>query len=406
LIREFPQTTTNTINFMKAFAALSLSLSLFILSIGAAAGDQSVATSYSLRIPPGVSTIANHLDRGGNTVAELLPAVPEGTLLYKFDGIEEIYTVNQFQFGSWLRPEEILAPGEGAFIRNPGKEFSITFSGTKPSSTQFPELNTRWSLASLPAPGETLLPRPENGVNILRFDALTQSFVTHTFDSLDQAWSPRFDLRVGGNLMTNLGESFFYKKLGSPTFADATVYFSTYLPGAVDARITWKNGAGIGQGLKAQLYGGPSGTPVDQLAPLQPQTTFQTRSAAASGYVNPVLVTIPGVVPNTSATLLMRVFDGASYETSSVRGESDPITVRVGGIIFPPGNLTSLPGFSLPTPAGAIAVERISNGIRFTYTGTLQSADIVTGPYTDVAGAISPANITFSGTARFYRIKP
>jgi hypothetical protein len=37
--------------------------------------------------------------------------------------------------------------------------------------------------------------------------------------------------------------------------------------------------------------------------------------------------------------------------------------------------------------------------------GTLQHADVVSGPYTDVTGATSPYTATPSGTAKFYRVK-
>jgi hypothetical protein len=58
------------------------------------------------------------------------------------------------------------------------------------------------------------------------------------------------------------------------------------------------------------------------------------------------------------------------------------------------------------TGGGAIGVERLATGLKLTYTGTLQSADAVTGPWGDVAGAASPATINFAGTAKFFRLKP
>jgi hypothetical protein len=54
---------------------------------------------------------------------------------------------------------------------------------------------------------------------------------------------------------------------------------------------------------------------------------------------------------------------------------------------------------------GKIAFERTATGLKLTYTGTLQAADKVEGPYADVAGAASPATISFSGTGKFYRAK-
>ncbi|MBI4661549.1 MAG: hypothetical protein HY735_22230 [Verrucomicrobia bacterium] len=43
--------------------------------------------------------------------------------------------------------------------------------------------------------------------------------------------------------------------------------------------------------------------------------------------------------------------------------------------------------------------------LEWTGTGTLQSADAVTGPWTDVANAKSPFTATLSGPAKFYRLK-
>ena len=54
------------------------------------------------------------------------------------------------------------------------------------------------------------------------------------------------------------------------------------------------------------------------------------------------------------------------------------------------------------TPA-TIAVARDGSNVKVTYTGTLQSADTVTGPWSNVAGTSSPATIGTSAPAKFYR---
>jgi hypothetical protein len=80
-------------------------------------------------VPAGFSMIANQLDNGsGNTVADLLPAPPEGTAIYKFVGGS--YVINAFEFGEWSIPAMSLSPGEGAFILNPTAEtFNALFVG-------------------------------------------------------------------------------------------------------------------------------------------------------------------------------------------------------------------------------------------------------------------------------------
>ncbi|MCF7765151.1 MAG: hypothetical protein K9N62_15900 [Verrucomicrobia bacterium] len=55
--------------------------------------------------------------------------------------------------------------------------------------------------------------------------------------------------------------------------------------------------------------------------------------------------------------------------------------------------------------AGKIGVARGATGITVTFDGTLQSADSILGPFTDVPGATSPATIPFSGSGKFYRFR-
>jgi hypothetical protein len=54
--------------------------------------------------------------------------------------------------------------------------------------------------------------------------------------------------------------------------------------------------------------------------------------------------------------------------------------------------------------APTLTVARSANGITITFTGSLQSADTVTGPWVDVSGA-SPQSVATTGAAKFYRAK-
>lgn len=58
-----------------------------------------------------------------------------------------------------------------------------------------------------------------------------------------------------------------------------------------------------------------------------------------------------------------------------------------------------------PAAPTTIKSARTATGLSITYTGTLQSADSVTGPWADVAGAQSPFNVTAASGAKFYRVK-
>jgi hypothetical protein len=50
-----------------------------------------------------------------------------------------------------------------------------------------------------------------------------------------------------------------------------------------------------------------------------------------------------------------------------------------------------------------VSIARTATGVTITFTGRLQTATSVTGPYTDVPGAVSPAMIPATGTEAYYR---
>ncbi|MCI0540199.1 MAG: hypothetical protein L0Z50_33760 [Verrucomicrobiales bacterium] len=52
-----------------------------------------------------------------------------------------------------------------------------------------------------------------------------------------------------------------------------------------------------------------------------------------------------------------------------------------------------------------VSLARTAAGVAITYTGTLQAADAVNGPYSDVAGATSPYSATTTSAAKFFRAR-
>lgn len=60
---------------------------------------------------------------------------------------------------------------------------------------------------------------------------------------------------------------------------------------------------------------------------------------------------------------------------------------------------------TVPSQNPTLSVARTAAGLSITYTGTLQSADAITGPWTDVTGATSPLAVTTSQGQKFYRSK-
>jgi hypothetical protein len=130
-------------------------------------------------------------------------------------------------------------------------------------------------------------------------------------------------------------------------FAQGQVTFNNRVTPLVDARVTFADGSGgVGAGFTAQLFGGADAS---SLTALSPSTTFRTSSAAAQGYVNGVVVDVPGIAAGAKATLVMRVFDTAS---NTKVGESAPITITLGGGTLPPANLEGLQPFTVSGAGG------------------------------------------------------
>jgi len=126
-------------------------------------------------------------------------------------------------------------------------------------------------------------------------------------------------------------------------FAQGQITFNNRVAGVVDARVTFADGANIGQGVgagyTAQLFGGVD---ANTLSALNPTTTFRTSSAATQGYVNGVVVDVPGIAPGLKATVVMRVFDSTNAQV----GQSAPISITLGGGTLPPANLEGLQPFT------------------------------------------------------------
>ena len=85
--------------------------------------------SYTNSIPAGYSLIANQLDRGSNTLNEIMPVVPEGSHLFKYDNAVGIYLTANYYNGAWQPGNLTLNPGEGAFLYSP-LGFSLILTGS------------------------------------------------------------------------------------------------------------------------------------------------------------------------------------------------------------------------------------------------------------------------------------
>lgn len=132
----------------------------------------------------------------------------------------------------------------------------------------------------------------------------------------------------------------------SVSYAQGTVNFNNWAFPNIDAPVTFLDGTPVGEGFIAQLYGGPTGTPLTPLTPQFPTTTFRVAPVRA-GRVNPVTVTFSNVALGEQATVVMRVYNGGSWETSGCRGESNPIVITTSGGLRPEALLRGLQPFQV-----------------------------------------------------------
>jgi len=225
---------------------ISTNCLVLLLSIAGQAAQQDFS------VPSGLSSLVCRVRQGGNTLRELLPNVPEGTLVYTFDATTQAWSVNQFQFGAWTHPMNTLLPGNGAYIHNPGKAFPVTLIGDAPSSLAFPTLVGRLNLVSLPGLEQSELPaRP--GDRIFWPELGTAFFSSCAYDDLDQKWLPALppaDVLAG---------AFFYERTSfvGKRCIGGVLYMNNYVPAAgIDALMKEATfGCGLaGTNYSLQLY--------------------------------------------------------------------------------------------------------------------------------------------------------
>ena len=103
-----------------------------------------------LKLNSGFNLIGNQLNNGDNSIGRVLYNVPNGTIVYKFDGVS--YTLNNYVDGVWDLPDMILPVGEGFFIHVP-IETTIAFIG-EVSQNNSSTLTNEFNLLTVPMPLE------------------------------------------------------------------------------------------------------------------------------------------------------------------------------------------------------------------------------------------------------------
>ena len=162
----------------------------------------------------GVALVANQLNNPlGNTVAVLLPNMPNATMVQKWDRAAQTYRTATYvtSSGSWIGTggSTTLNPGEGAYIKNPTTTpLLLTFIGDVPQGQQvnseFPATATQWAMLSSIIPRSVGLDQLSfpvlSGDTLYRFNPATQASEATTFNG--STWSP-------GVFTPGFGEAFW-----------------------------------------------------------------------------------------------------------------------------------------------------------------------------------------------------
>jgi hypothetical protein len=191
--------------------------------------------------------------------------------------------------------------------------------------------------------------------------------------------------------------------------------FTNYAPPDIDARFRWgiePPGFSIyGPGARVEFWTGWAGTPSSGLQRLDVTTDFRTDNPSEWGYVNPVVVTVPGVPPGKPATFMAQVFRaGASLPSFAV---TLTLTLGGGGIPVPTAPLNSLPPWhDCPDCHGDppfVGFQQLPNQTLIWWSkGALQQAESLEGPWTTITNWSNPYLIRQPAEGppqKFFRVK-
>jgi hypothetical protein len=148
--------------------------------------------------------------------------------------------------------------------------------------------------------------------------------------------------------------------------AQGTVQFNTHLPSRlIDAPVSFLDGTRLPpeSGFVGQLFAGPAGTPISELLPVSVGLQFGFPGRDRDGYIIGPDVAIMNVPIRGEATIIMRAYNGATWESSSCRGESQPITILLSGGMEPTSELTGLQGFQVNCVPEPSTVALLSGGM-------------------------------------------
>lgn len=181
-------------------------------SLGASAQVYSVnAVGYiNITVPAkGYALAANQLNAGGNTINEVIPTAPDGTVVFRYAGASG-FVSNVRDFGEWTVGSMVLAPGAGFFVQNNGAAaLQLTMVGEVPQGTLNTPLTQGLNLVAsqVPQAGKLVTDLKFSAVDgdiVYQWDAGTQGYKNpNAFDFGD--WT-------GGEPTLAVAEGIFVQK--------------------------------------------------------------------------------------------------------------------------------------------------------------------------------------------------
>jgi hypothetical protein len=164
----------------------------------------------NVTLPTGFTMVGNPLQGTNDGINTVLPNVPLGTLLYKFNG----------SFGSpaefagvgvgWDTPSMTLAPGEGAFIQVPSAT-TVTFVGEVIQGNTTNAMPSGFSIRA------SKVPQAAGLTSTLAFPAVAGDFI-YFFNKATQSYTGGVYESAGGNLWDpseptpEVGQAFWVQK--------------------------------------------------------------------------------------------------------------------------------------------------------------------------------------------------
>jgi len=304
-----------------------------------------------------------------NTVATLLPNMPNGIVLLKIGAAG--YVANNFLNG-WSSPGMTLLPGEGFLVKNaPAGGITMNFFGelVQGSTNRLPPgLVLVSSVLPRSGPLQFQLQFPaDDGDAVYIFNPGSGGYNVYEYFAFDGWFPGEPSLNVGQAFWCNkssaadwiqtLGGAPTYRIVQSaPTSSIAQVNFFTYNRTAGFGRVFRADGTTpLGTNFLAQLY---AGTNSAEAGLVKVGTPVAFLSGTGAGYIRAGIVNINGVAPGQTVYLQVRAWDsaaGTSYEAAvtagRARGKSAIFTLTAGGdVSYMPLEANNFASFSLGEP--------------------------------------------------------